>query len=487
MSPVESAEWVRTLASVYAADWDERVLEVLFAPEGHGTVFTLDDGFALLDQVVDESFRDALIPLCLVDEQSIACVVVEDGLLGLPEATVVRLHLSDVPPEHQLAVLDLDPFLYIDSLERELKARQPGLDLVLDVIGPAYKETYLEHEKRPRDFIVRPVRIACQNVIVALGAISQDSTFDGLSVVAWQTCEVPHVATHEANRALTALTLADAFQNGGTMEIRFDRPAKVSRDGEPQKIKGHPEKGVPASLQRFARTVGIELGVQDPGAILPEEARALFLAVTPMPDGLRDRVNDAIWHEGITPERLCFTLLSQTWREIELDLILALSGRAGSILQGGADWECRSARQAEMEVCRLALMTGMLYRCLNGRDVIAESVETRPVEDTTVGVQWEILSDIGAVRFTELDPDAGIPWSRGLTPSTELTVFPRTLITGELSDVLSKVDGPVAVTIPDDASPGDLGKVPVLRCPDRTADLDKKSEAKLLTSRIARG
>lgn len=487
MTDVEAAEWTRTLASVYAARWNEQILEILFAPEGHGTVFTLDDGFELLDQVVDESFRNALIPLCLVDERSIACVIIEDGLLGLPEATVVRLHLADVPPQHQLAVLDLDPFLYIDSLERELKARQAGLDLVLDVIGPAYQDTYLAHEKRPRDFIVRPVRIACQNVIVALGAISQDSTFDGLSVVAWQTCEVPHVATHEANRALTALTLSDAFQNGGTMEIRFDRPARISRNDKVHKLKGHPERGIPASLQRFARTMGIELGVQDPAAILPDEARALFLAVTPMPDGLRARVNDAIWNEGITPERLCFTLLSQTWREIELDMILGLSARAGSILEGGENWECRSARQAEMEICRLGLMTGMLYRRLNSRDVAAETAETRPVEDTTVGVQWDVLPELGAVRFTKLDPAAGVPWSRGqVTASTELTVFPRTVITAELPDLIAQADGPVAVAVPGDAPSVDLD-VPVLRCPDRTADLDKATETKLLTSRIARG
>ena len=206
---------------VYATDWSESVSEVLFAPAGFGTTFTLDDAYGLIGSRLDGPLADALLPLCLVDEGSLACVVMSDALDGLDPAAVVRLHLGDVSDDVQLRLLDIDPLLYVYSLQEELAARPVGLSRVLDEIGPAYEETYLSKEKRPRDFVVRPVRIACQNVIVALGAIAQDASFDGLSVTAWQTCEVPHVATHEANRALAALTLADAFQNGGTMEIRL--------------------------------------------------------------------------------------------------------------------------------------------------------------------------------------------------------------------------------------------------------------------------
>jgi hypothetical protein len=112
--------------------------------------------------------------------------------------------------------------------------------------------------------IVRPVRIACQNVIVGLAAIAQDSSFDGLLAVAWQTCEVAHVAANEANRALAALTLCDVFQKGGTMDIRFDRKAHVKLHGEDHFFDEHPENGVPTSLRRFGRVVGVELGVDDP-------------------------------------------------------------------------------------------------------------------------------------------------------------------------------------------------------------------------------
>jgi len=329
-------------------------------------------------------------------------------------------------------------------------------------------------------------------VIVGLGAIAQDASFDGLSVVAWQTCEVPHVVTHEANRALAALTLADAFQNGGTMEVRFDRHARVTVGDETRTYDGHPEGAVPASLRRFGRTVGVLLGAERPGSISPAEARALFVAITPMPPSLRASVIDATERRGITPERLCFTLLSQIWREIELDFILGCSQRAGSILEGGADWWSRSARQSEMDICRAALMVGMLYRRMNGRDSAGAEAGVRVVEDVSVGVAWEIVDELGAVALSGLDPATGIPWiTRGDTMRAEaLTVLPRTYLTEDVIGEVNRLHAEgrsVALAVPRDADVDEQSvEAPVLRCPDRIADLDKQAEARLLTSRISR-
>jgi hypothetical protein len=365
---------------------------------------------------------------------------------------------------------------------------------MLDVIGPAYQEQYLDHEKRPRDFIVRPVRIACQNVIVGLAAIAQDASFDGLSVVVWQTCESPHVAAHEANRALAALTLCDAFQNGGTMEIRFDRKARVKYEGqnhsfEHPESEGHPGKGVPASLRRYGRTVGVELGADHPKAISPREARNLFMAITPMPDGLRQRVEVAIDTLGISPERLCFTLLNPVWRDIELDYLLATSPRVTSILEGGAAWEERSARQAESEVCRAAVMAGMLYRRLNATDAAGADEEARVVEDVRAGVEWEVLDDLGAVRLTGLTPGDVLPWSKGRRlDADEITVFPRSLITpGVINAVMKSGEGQRALVVPRDTAVPELPtELLLLTCPDRRPDIEKTIEKNLLTARISR-
>lgn len=453
-------------------------------------VESIDEAFALLAPDAPEN----LLPIAAVDEESLACVVCapaevpDDPAAGL----VVRWHLRDVDPVHQAALLDVGIVDYVQSLDEELAARPVGLARILDEIGVAYHDSYISREKRPRDFVVRPIRIACQNVIVGLAGIAQDSSFDGLSVVAWQTCEVPHVATHEANRALAAITLCDAFQNGGTMEIRFDRQARLVVKGKPIAYEGHPEEGrVPASLRRFARTVGVVLGQEDPSAISPSEARELFVAITPMPDDLRARVHRAISEEGITQERLCFSLLSQVWREPELDFLLATSSRATSILSGGAAWADRLARQSESEVCRAAVMTGMLYRRLNATDTAAAAGEkaVRVVEDRNKGVTWQVDEASGSVTFFGLDPNDQLPWTSGIASTEALVVHPRTALVDPLAEITTAPGGAMtAVLVPADApQPAVPEGVVVLRCPERLADLDKDIERRLLTSRISRG
>ena len=110
-----------------------------------------------------------------------------------------------------------------------------------------------------------------------------------------------------------------------------------------------------------------------------------------MPGDLRTRVDNAVATRGISPERICFSLLSQVWREPEMDFILATTARAASILDGGAPWTDRASRQAESEVCRAAVMTGMLFRRLNSTDSAGDaSSAVRVVEDRAKGVTWHV-------------------------------------------------------------------------------------------------
>lgn len=489
--PVGMDAVYEALGAVYAANWSDEVLDLLCVPGDGKSLRTIEEAFEVVDRDSAYALPPELLPLSFVDDRSLACVVIEEGDHRMRPGSILRWHLDEVAPDTQLRLLDVDPVLYVSSLAQELGAREAGLTRMLDEIGPSYQEAYLRNEKRPRDFVVRPIRIACQNVIVGLAAIAQEASFDGLTVVAWQTCEVPHVATHEANRALAALVLCDAFQNGGTMEIRFDRSARVTAGSASYSYDGHPEAQVPASLRRYGRTVGIELGAEDPAAIFPAEARELFLAVTPMRPGLRARVGDAIENRGMAPERLCFSLLSGVWREIELDWLLGTSDLAASILAGGADWRQRPIRQAEMEVCRTALMAGMLFARLDGRDGASADEGPRMVEDRRVGVDWEIDPEIGAVRFFGREREERLPWLAEVVedPAEPLIVLPRSIVTAELAATVSRLaeEGPVAVVVPRDVPAPRLGKGLVMRCPDRLSDLDKAVEAKLLTARISRG
>jgi hypothetical protein len=477
------------LARLYSANWDPPVKQLLLAPRLVGTRTSLEDVVAQFPDLVPSG----LLPLAIVDDASLAVVALRD-LPGIAsEGHVLRLFTSEVADEFQFALLDVDPMLYVVSLAEELKARPLGLNRVLDEIGPAYLDSHISREKRPRDYVVRPIRIACQNVILGMAAIAQDSSFDGLTVPAWQTCEVPHVATHEGNRALAALMLCDAFQNGGTLEVRFDRKTQLRVGGRTKTYSGHPEGKVPASLRRYGRTVGVLLGAEIPGAITPKEARALFQAITPMPATLRARAAKVASTYGLTPERVCFALLSGVWSAIELDFLLATSSRADSILDGGATWTDRVARQAESEACRAAVMTGMLHKRVDALDAARPGEEgaARVVEDRKRGVTWIVDENAAVVTLLGLDPMTPIPWSRAQPGVKTLHVVPRSAVSPAtielLQTMVSEAEAPVALLIPCDApEPECPPEVVVLRCPDRLADIDKAIEGHLLTMRISR-
>jgi len=430
------------------------------------------------------------LPLIPVDDASIACAVCpfvdQNGpdLESLEDETceVVRWHLGQIDQRFQGATLDSDAVEYLDSVVRELDARSSGLEKVKRR-AQSYYQKFVTNGVRPRAEDLRPVQLACQNVIVGLATLCQDPTFDGLRVLDYLTCEVPHLATHEANRAMAALLLCDAYQNGGTMEIRFGSRYR--------------EEPVPPALGRYGRSAGLDLGVDDLHAITPVEARELFLTVTPMPDDLRARGHDLIDRGVITPERLCFTLMSQAWYAVELDYIIATSSRVTSILEGGAPFDLRRERLAEAEVCRAALMTGMLLRRLDSPDAASQSSgNVRAFEDGSIGITWAIREDLGAVAMTAV-PEGALPWAAPehdplvMTRDGLLIVVPRALPTPNDHQLVQtlKADYPtaiVALLVPSDMFDAIAAGVPVLLCPDRLGELDTEIEGRLSKLRVGR-
>lgn len=429
-----------------------------------------------------------LLPVLPVDEASFACVI-----CGVPDGesrscgAIVRWHL-DVPATHQAALLDTRVDLYVAAVAADLAARNSGLRHVLDQVGPAFKEQFLDQGRTPRSHELRPVRLACQNVIVGLAAFAYDSRFDGLRVEAWQTCEAPHLAAHEASRALTALMLCDAFQSGSRMELRFDR---------------HPERAVPARLRQYARMEGIVLGGDDARAISPSEARRLIVAVTQMPQNLARRVEDLAAAGVLTLERACFALLAGIWDPLELDFLIATSDRTRSILRGGANPLDRPDRQAELTLCRAAVMTGTLFKRLTlgaNEPTAAEPPDrqrvTRVLEDDRRTIAWRILDGDAALRLDGVR--AGVlPWQGGghavaLKPGQPLVVVPRTRPAAEhveLARSLANRESALAATLEPFGAAGDQiprDSVARLVMPDAIPTLDRTIEGRLASARVGR-
>lgn len=475
---------VSALQIFQKSDYSDHVfVEGLEATDPKGLAWIVD----LLGDAIDP-LPENLLPILRVDESSVACAVClfEDELLGdEPEdyaLQVVRWHIGDVPAEHQGELLDRDAFLYLESGYKELAKREDNRQSVMK-LAKRYHADFVTKGWRPKSTNLRPVQLACQNVIVGLATLSHDSFFDGLRVPAYATCEVPHLAANEGDRALIALLLCDAFQNGGTMEIRF---------GSYQN-----ETPVPPSLKRYSRALGIKVGDEDECAVTPIESRNLFLAVTPMPDDLRGRSLDLIDRGIITPERLCFSLMSGIWSAVELDYIFSTSSRVSSILQGGSDVEFRRSRLAELETCRAAMMTGMLIKRLENSDAAAGSSDcVRVFEDEANKTIWSVSEDDGIVAI-ETGWIGNLPWSAelderlNLEEGQGLLVVPRSLPTSEdcalVSHLSSAYPNVIAVLLtPNDMRTVAPPEIPVLSCPLRMGELDLEIEKRLTSSRVGR-
>lgn len=482
--------WPAGVSRLLRGPVGSRLKRLIYWPDGNpDEPNSLEFGLKLLEGAIRIPPSN-LVPLLPVDDRSIACAVCvrksdwddeHPDDTGPAPCEVVRWHLGFVQDRYQGALLDTDAYSYLQSFADELLYRPGAISRMRDQ-AKRYQTQYVAKERLPRKHIQRPVQLACQNVIVGLATLQQDATFDGLRVEDFVTCEVPHLATHEANRALVAVMLCDAFQSGGTMEVRFGPQGR--------------ERPMPASLQRFARTQGLKLGEEDECAITPAEARKLFFAVTPMPEELRMRCAVAIDRGIVAPERLCFTLMSGTWGAVELAYALATSPRIESILKGGVEFGRRTLRLAELETCRAALMAGMLFRRISSKDNAAGKPDSvRVFEDSTTQHEFSVFDEEGAVALTGFS--GAVPWwsartsSPVLDASMPLIVVPRGLPTPDDLRLVEKLkdrhaESLVALLTPADSATFLPDNIPIMCCPDRVSELDAKIERRSLALKIGR-
>lgn len=471
----------QTLLKAYLSSEAVSLGPLLYWPDiNDSRANTLDFGLALLGDAFQPP-PPHFLPLLPVDDMSIACVVCSPSDSEDESTPIVRWHLGAIASEYQGALLDTDVGDYLQSVFAESRRRDRGLQEI-EGIARRYLDNFVAKGARPRKHELRPVQLACQNVIVGMAAMQQDPTFDGLRVTTYLTCEAPHVATNEPDRAMAALILCDAFQSGGTMEVRF---GKRSREQE-----------VPPSLQRFGRVNSIALGLDDPLSISPREARELFWLVTRMPAELGLRCDDIVDRGVLGPERLCYTLMAAVWEDIALDYLLAVSSRVDSILTGGAPLEPRSTRLAELEACRAALMAGMLRRHLERAKEHGATSEVVVTEDSAERLEWTIHPDFGAVEFF-CRPACAVGWAgageQELASSTAdtLIVVPRGLPTPEDASFLQQLSADnaqaaVVLLVPSDMSEVLSLDTRALVCPDRLAQLDMEVQRRLEKLRVGR-
>jgi hypothetical protein len=252
------------------------------------------------------------------------------------------------------------------------------------------------------------------------------------------------------------------------MEIRFD---------------DHPERAVPALLRQWARCEGIALS-DEVRAIAPSEARQLMLAATEMPDELRRRVERLIGGGRLSVERLCYMLLAGIWRPLELTFLVGTSPRAADILAGGSDPLNRPRHQAELDLCRAAVMSGTLQARLEQPPI----EQATAIEDYRNPITWTVDDGGATIRFSGVD--GALPWlDREVEPASEAIVLPRPYPDAadcEQARALAAAGYPVVILTPKDVERLPAGDIRHLRHPDRLSVIDRGIAARLLESRVGR-
>ena len=412
-----------------------------------------------------------LLAVGFPDDRTVACLVCGRSAAA---GTVVRWHLDAVPPGAQGRLLDTSLGDFLDTYATEERHRLDGLER-MSRVAAEYARNHGETGKAARAHQTRTIRLASQNVIVGLAALRHDLRFDGLAVSLWQTTQAPHVVTHEGNRALLAMTLAAAYQFGGTMEIRFD---------------AHPQRAVPACLRQFARVHGVPCGEEDSRAITPAEARELFRACAPCGEQLERLLNREAAAGQVSFERARWLVLSGIWSQLELTFMLASApALARSVLTGGCPVLDRSRRQAEMALCRAAAMLQTLCARLSLPDA-GDDGHATVIEDVSGAVDVTVLGDEGAAVFSGV---TCVPWADGdpIARGGRLVVVPRAapeLADAQLAGALAAAhEATAAVLAPKGAPRGDMPPgVVALECPDHLHDLDAGVENRLLAAAVAR-
>ena len=398
-----------------------------------------------------------LLPFSFVDEASYACAVcVPSNVLpdGAAVGAVVRVFITDVARHHQAALLDTDVGAYLQSLDAQLEHREAGLRSI-ERVAQRYHENFTAEGKTPKAKDRRPVRLACQNVVMGVAVFRHDRASDSLVVSDWQTTEAPHVGTHEATRAMAALMLSDAFRSGGTMEIRFDQ---------------HPERRVPGMLRSFARTRGVEVGEVDRRSIVPVEARELYVEVAGIPAPMRASVRELCERSGLSPERICYLVASGVWLPVELDFLLRSTDAVGAIVVGGGSPLDRIAHQRLLIACRAAILIGLAYK---RRTAAGDSEEDTALEDSRHDVDWSVHGP--GVRMSVS--------RRGGAPSEVVELVPVPVGHPDLF-VTPLAEGARFVAPFDVEVEG--GDLDVERVPLTVAEIDAIAEKRLRAARVGR-
>lgn len=352
----------------------------------------------------------------------------------------------------------------------------------------------------PRSTDYRPYRYCIQDVVFGVVVIRHNQEVNCLQVDVFLTANIPEYGPLAGANALTAFLLSEAFKCGGTMEIHFTRNVENGQ--------------VPAELKELASQYNIQLSLACQGKIKPEEAKALYLALSGFSSKLQEQLS--VFEKGgkITIARACYVVHHGVWSKEQLEMIVLGSENPNSIISGQSSPVQRHLYNHDIMHARAALMAGMFERVILQRERSNEEGVGFDMEDDLRELDIEFDGDtyVKSYRCTEaikLEWLYGVENSQSVSENMLFHVLVRPRDRSDLSlhfisdisyakELKERKKEPVFILVPRDftdrpqewtskvlAITNDAG-IGILVCPEAVNTLDTDAAQRLSTSRILR-
>ena len=295
----------------------------------------------------------------------------------------------------------------VEESRRGAASRQSGDDWrrFCDAVDGFARRHHYDHAieggslPKPREW--RPYRMAVQDVLLGAVVVRHNAAANNLQVDCCLIDDLDEYEPHEAARFVVTFLLCEAYRGGGTMEIEFTRDF------------GRKRGLIPGQIHALARARNVGLQHFGEGRIAPQEAKALFEAVTDLPESTRARLRELASIGDLSVEQACYAVHHGDWTASELAWLVAAAANPGSILSGAVEAEESLLYSRDRNDCCTALLGGRLDRLLATR-----SVNGMAREDDPVPLAIDIVGDVAA-KLYRCDEPIALAWTRA---SGSLTV-----------------------------------------------------------------
>lgn len=442
-----------------------------------------------------------LLPICVVQPGLFACIDCESAGTANHEPPVIYWSINASNSEQYRMASSFGAYLYRVLSQKKWRANSvKRMEWHVDNFYQEHQYNHAKGGKLPRNHEWRPYRYCIQDVLFGATVVRHNREANCLDVDVFLTAYVPEYDLLAGARALTTFLLSEAYKCGGTMELRFTREVE---DGQ-----------VPSELQALANRYDISFRDSGRGRIMPEEAKALYAALTGFSPALQERIDTLERAGRIKMARACYAVHHGVWSREQIEMIALGSQRPDSVLAGLVQPYQRHLYIHDLLHARAALLGGMLDRQLARRERRDAAGTPYDLEDDIRSLEITFDGDYYAKGYRS-DELISVPWLHDQSRTIEIlagSLFYVLVRARDAADMLLHLESdlrlaqqlrdqhgqPVFLLVPNDfitlpdaftqrlLNQAEALKIRLMVCPETVLTFDADAAERLARSRILR-